>query len=46
MGMKEDEMKQIALFMRRLAIDGESAEKVVKEVVEFKKQFMRVQYCL
>ena len=44
-GMKEEEMKEIAGFMKRIAIDNEPPEKVKDDVVELKKGFNRVFYC-
>ncbi len=44
LGMREQEMKVIAEFFKRLLIDGEAAEEVKKEVVEFKKEFNAVKF--
>ena len=44
-GMKEREMKQIAEFIARIVVDGESPEKVRKEVAEFRKDYQKVHYC-
>ncbi|MBS7288823.1 MAG: aminotransferase class I/II-fold pyridoxal phosphate-dependent enzyme, partial [Candidatus Freyarchaeota archaeon] len=44
-GMKEKEMKQIADFMVRVVIDGESPEKVRREVAEFRRDYQKVHYC-
>ncbi len=44
-GMKESEMKEIAKLMKRIAIDKENPEKVRKDVIELKRNFMTVQYC-
>ncbi|AEM39357.1 Glycine hydroxymethyltransferase [Pyrolobus fumarii 1A] len=43
-GMKEDDMREIARFMRRVVIDGEDPAKVRKEVVEFRRNFQKVHY--
>ncbi|MFH1285757.1 MAG: serine hydroxymethyltransferase [Candidatus Micrarchaeota archaeon] len=43
-GMKEKEMEIIADFIMRAAEKGE-VEKVKKEVVEFRKNFLDVRYC-
>ena len=43
-GMMEDDMKEIARFMRRVLIDREDPKKVEKEVFEFRKQFQKVYY--
>jgi glycine hydroxymethyltransferase len=45
MGMKESEMKEIASYMKRIAIDGEKIEKVKNDVTEFRKGFGKMQYC-
>jgi len=44
-GMKEEDMEQIAEFIRRVAIDEEEAEKVKKDVKRFVRDFNRVEYC-
>ncbi|MBO8173697.1 MAG: serine hydroxymethyltransferase [Thermococcus sp.] len=43
-GMMEDDMKEIARFMRRVLIDKEDPKKVEKEVFEFRRQFQKVYY--
>jgi len=45
LGMREKEMESIAEFMKRAVIDKESPEKVREDVVEFRKDFQKVQYC-
>ncbi len=45
-GMKEDEMKQIAEFMKRLWIDKEPPEKVKEDVINLRSQFRKQEYCL
>jgi glycine hydroxymethyltransferase len=45
-GMKEKEMKEIARLMKRLILDRESPEKIKKEVVELRRSFQTVKYCL
>ena len=44
LGMKTGEMKEVAEFMKRVAIDKESPEKVRKDIIEFKKDFNKVCY--
>jgi len=44
-GMKEEEMEQIAEFVRRVVIDKEETEKVKKDVKKFVKDFNRIEYC-
>ncbi|MFZ8790843.1 MAG: serine hydroxymethyltransferase [Thermosphaera aggregans] len=43
-GMKKDEMKEIAKFMRMVVIDKKDPKEVAKTVSEFRKNFMEVQY--
>ncbi len=43
-GMKEDEMREIARLMRRVAIDGEEPERLAKEVKELRSGFLEVKY--
>jgi len=43
-GMMEDDMKEIARFMRRTLLDKEDPKKVEKDVFEFRKQFQKVYY--
>ncbi|RLF87819.1 serine hydroxymethyltransferase [Thermococci archaeon] len=43
-GMMEDDMKEIARFMRRVLLDREDPKKVEKEVFEFRRQFQKVYY--
>lgn len=45
LGMKESEMKKIAEFMRRAAIDKEAPEKVAQDVTQFRKDYQKVRYC-
>jgi len=45
MGMKEGEMKEIATYMKKIALDGISPEKVKKEVEELRAGYQIVQYC-
>ncbi|BEP17636.1 serine hydroxymethyltransferase [Pyrofollis japonicus] len=44
-GMKEDNMKDIARFMKRVLIDKEDPAKIAKEVTEYRKEFLEVKYC-
>ncbi|HMK46501.1 MAG TPA: serine hydroxymethyltransferase [Methanocella sp.] len=45
LGMNEPEMKEVAKFIKRVAIDKEEPEKVKKDVVHFKSQYQAVKYC-
>jgi glycine hydroxymethyltransferase len=44
-GMKEDEMEEVARFIRRVLKDKEPTAKIRKEVAEFRKEFQSVHYC-
>ncbi len=44
-GMREPQMKEIALLMKRLAYDGEKPEKIRDEVGNIRKNYVKVQYC-
>ncbi len=44
LGMKEDEMQEIAKLIKKIAIDKQSPEKVKKEVGELRKEFNKVHY--
>ncbi len=44
-GMKEMEMKLISSLFRDVLIDEIDAEKVKKEVIDFRKQFPQIKFC-
>jgi len=44
-GMKEDEMKKIAQFIKRVVLDKEDPAAVKKEVISFRSAFQTIQYC-
>ncbi len=44
-GMKEKHMDQVAEFIHRVAVKKEDTESVKKDVIAFKKEFSKVQYC-
>lgn len=44
LGMKEDEMQEIATFIKKIVIDKQDNAKVLQNVTEFKKNFQKVQY--
>jgi glycine hydroxymethyltransferase len=44
-GMKEDAMKQIAEFIKRVVLDKENPETVGKEVAAFRAGFQGIKYC-
>lgn len=43
-GMREDDFREVARFMRRVAIDREDPHKVRRDVIEFRKNFRKVHY--
>jgi glycine hydroxymethyltransferase len=43
-GMKENDMEQIAIFIKRLLIDKEKIEIVTKDVEEFSRRFSGIEY--
>jgi len=45
LGMKENEMKEIAEFIKKVVIDKEDVERVKSDVIEFRKDYQRVHYC-
>ncbi|PIY90938.1 MAG: serine hydroxymethyltransferase [Candidatus Nealsonbacteria bacterium CG_4_10_14_0_8_um_filter_35_10] len=44
-GMKENEMKKIARFMKEVILDKKNVEKIKKAVIKFRKEFQRTKYC-
>jgi len=45
LGMKENDMKETADFIKRVVLDRESPEKIREEVAEFRKNFQTIRYC-
>lgn len=45
LGMKENEMREVAEFVTRVVVKGEAPEKVKLDVVNFKRQYTKVRYC-
>lgn len=45
LGMKEDNMKDIANFIKRVVIDLEDPRKIAKEVAEYRKDYQKCHYC-
>jgi len=45
LGMKEDQMQDVAQFIKRVAIDREDPKKVARDVAVFKKDFNTIHYC-
>lgn len=44
-GMKENEMGEIAEFFKRVLIKNESPKKIKKDIKEFRKDFQELHYC-
>jgi glycine hydroxymethyltransferase len=44
-GMKQNEMSEIAELIKRLVVGKEDPKKVKEDVTEFRKNFQKVQYC-
>ncbi len=44
-GMKENEMSEIAELIKRLVVDKQDPKKVREDVAEFRKDFQKVHYC-
>ena len=44
-GMKENDMQDVAEFYKRVLIDKESTSKVKKDVDEFRKDYQELHYC-
>jgi len=45
LGMGVEEMKEIAKFLVRIIVKDEAPEKVLSDVVEFRKDYQKVHYC-
>ena len=45
LGMKENEMPEIAEFVKRVVIDKDPTERVAEDVAEFRKKYQKVHYC-
>ena len=45
LGMKENEMEEIAEFVKRVVIDKENVDKVKADAAEFRKDYQKVHYC-
>ncbi|MCL4436060.1 MAG: serine hydroxymethyltransferase [Thaumarchaeota archaeon] len=44
-GMKQQEMEEIAEFIRRVVVKKEDLKSVANDVVELRRRFQKVQYC-
>ena len=45
LGMKENDMNDVADFIKRVILDKEKSETVIKDIKEFRKDFQNVHYC-
>jgi len=45
-GMKEKEMRKIALFIKVIVLDKEAPEKIKKKVIKLRKNFQQIKYYL
>jgi len=44
-GMKQEEMKEIASFIKEIVIERKNPKKILSKVKSFRKDYQRVQYC-
>ncbi len=44
-GMKEDDMKKIAYFIKEVILDKKSPESIKKKVIKFRRNFQKIKYC-
>ena len=44
-GMKEDEMRRIALFIKKVVVDDEDPNRVKEDVMKVVKEFQEIKYC-
>ena len=45
LGMKKDEMKQVADFIKQVVIDKKDPKKILPKVKSFRRKFQKVHYC-
>lgn len=45
-GMKEKEMKKIANFMKEIILEKKNIKKIKNQVINFRKKFQKIKYCL
>jgi glycine hydroxymethyltransferase len=45
LGMKQDQMKEIASYMKEIIIDKKESKKILAKVKEFRKKYQKVHYC-
>lgn len=44
-GMKEEEMKKIGEFIKKVILDNKDPEEIGKEVADFRKNYQKIHYC-
>jgi glycine hydroxymethyltransferase len=45
LGMKQNEMKEIALYMKEVIIEKKDPKKILSKVKDFRKKYQKVHYC-
>ena len=45
LGMKRDEMQEIALFLKQVIIEKENPQKILSKVKAFRKNYQKVKFC-
>ena len=45
LGMKESDMQQIASLIKNVVIDNKDAKEIASQVLDFRKNFQKTQYC-
>ncbi|MFM9875449.1 MAG: serine hydroxymethyltransferase [Nitrosarchaeum sp.] len=45
LGMKQDEMKEIALYIKQVVIDKKDPKKILLKVKKFRENYQKVHYC-
>jgi glycine hydroxymethyltransferase len=45
LGMKENEMKEIAVFMKQIIIEKKDPKKILSKVKSWRKDYQKVKYC-
>jgi glycine hydroxymethyltransferase len=45
LGMKQSEMKEIALYMKEVIIEKKDPKKILSKVKDFRKKYQKVHYC-
>jgi glycine hydroxymethyltransferase len=44
-GMKQSEMKEIALFIKEIVIEKKDPKKILSKIKSFRKEFQKIHYC-